>query len=63
MIRKTQSRYPVTAQSHPGMSGKNNEDRFGVTAFQLSKNNPTPVLVAVLSDGVGGHKAGEVAAH
>lgn len=62
MIRKTQSRYPVTAQSHPGMSGKNNEDRFGVTAFQLSKNNPTPVLVAVLSDGVGGHKAGEVAA-
>lgn len=62
MIRKTQSRYPVVAKSHPGMSGKNNEDRFGVTAFQISKKNPTPVLVAVLSDGVGGHKAGEVAA-
>jgi protein phosphatase len=62
MIRKTQSRYPVVAKTHPGMSGKNNEDRFGVTAFQLSKKNPTPVLVAVLSDGVGGHKAGEVAA-
>lgn len=44
------------------MSGKNNEDRFGVTAFQLSKKNPTPVLLAVLCDGVGGHKAGEVAA-
>ncbi|MDX9851738.1 MAG: protein phosphatase 2C domain-containing protein [Anaerolineaceae bacterium] len=44
------------------MSGKNNEDRFGVTAFQISNKNPTPVLVAVLSDGVGGHKAGEVAA-
>lgn len=44
------------------MSGKNNEDRFGVTAFQLGSKNPTPVLVAVLSDGVGGHKAGEVAA-
>jgi protein phosphatase len=62
MIRKPQSRYPVVAKSHPGMSGKNNEDRFGVTAFQISKKNPTPVLVAVLSDGVGGHKAGEVAA-
>jgi len=62
MIRKTQSRYPVVAKSHPGMSGKNNEDRFGVTAFQLSKKNPTPVLVAILSDGVGEHKAGEVAA-
>jgi len=62
MIRKTQSRYPVVAKTHPGMSGKNNEDRFGVTAFQLSKKNPTPILVAVLSDGVGGHKAGEVAA-
>lgn len=62
MIRKSQSRYPVVAKSHPGMSGKNNEDRFGVTAFQLSKKNPTPVLLAVLCDGVGGHKAGEVAA-
>ncbi|HSM23893.1 MAG TPA: protein phosphatase 2C domain-containing protein [Anaerolineaceae bacterium] len=62
MIRKPQSRYPVVAKSHPGMSGKNNEDRFGVTAFQISKKNPTPVLLAVLSDGVGGHKAGEIAA-
>jgi protein phosphatase len=62
MIRKPQSSYPVVAKSHPGMSGKNNEDRFGVTAFQLSKKNPTPVLLAVLCDGVGGHKAGEVAA-
>lgn len=62
MIRKPQSPYPVVAKSHPGMSGKNNEDRFGVTAFQLSKKNPTPVLLAVLCDGVGGHKAGEVAA-
>ena len=62
MIRKPQSRYPVVAKSHPGMSGKKNEDRFGVTAFQISKKNPTPVLLAVLCDGVGGHKAGEIAA-
>jgi protein phosphatase len=62
MIRKSQSLYPVVAKTHPGMSGKNNEDRFGVTAFQLNKKNPTPVLLAVLSDGIGGHKAGEVAA-
>jgi serine/threonine protein phosphatase PrpC len=62
MIRSAQSRFPVVSKSHSGMSGKNNEDRFGVTAFLLNKRNPTPVLLAVLSDGVGGHKAGEVAA-
>jgi serine/threonine protein phosphatase PrpC len=62
MIRKPQSLYPVVAKTHPGMSGKNNEDRFGVTAFQLNKKNPTPVLLAVICDGIGGHKAGEVAA-
>lgn len=62
MIREEQSNYQVVAKSHPGMSGKNNEDRFGVTAFRLKENGERSALLAVLCDGIGGHKAGEVAA-
>lgn len=62
MIRVEKAHLATVAQTHPGMSGKNNEDRFGVTAFRLSNKNPTPVVLAVLCDGVGGHRAGEVAA-
>jgi protein phosphatase len=43
------------------MKGKNNEDRFGVSAFRLKTQPETPVLLAVLSDGIGGNRAGEVA--
>jgi serine/threonine protein phosphatase PrpC len=52
----------VSASSHPGMSGKNNEDRFGVSAYRLDSSNAEPVLLAVVADGIGGHRAGEVAA-
>lgn len=52
---------PVTALTHPGMSGKNNEDRFGVASFSQGPDGPRPILLAVLSDGIGGHRAGEVA--
>ena len=62
MIRIEQAHLPVIASTHPGMSGKNNEDRFAVTAFQVSESDPTPVLLAVLCDGIGGHRAGEIAA-
>jgi protein phosphatase len=62
MIRTEKALYPSIALSHPGMSGKNNEDRFAVTAFKISRRDATPVILAVLSDGIGGHRAGEVAA-
>jgi PPM family protein phosphatase len=62
MIRTDQSSFPVTALSHPGMSGKNNEDRYAVSAYRLNRRGRVPVLFAVLSDGIGGHRAGEVAA-
>jgi serine/threonine protein phosphatase PrpC len=60
--RSETSPYSVAALTHPGMSGKNNEDRFGVSAFTLDDKAKTPVLLAVLADGIGGHRAGEVAA-
>jgi len=60
MIRTQQSHLSVAASSHAGMSGKNNEDRYAVTSYTLEGQKP--VLFAVLSDGIGGHQAGEVAA-
>jgi PPM family protein phosphatase len=61
MIRVEKTHLPVAALTHPGMKGKNNEDRFGVTAFRSRSLPNMPVLLAVLSDGIGGNRAGEVA--
>lgn len=61
MIRTDRAHLFVTAQTHPGMAGKNNEDNFAVSAYIISPMNPTPCVFAIVSDGIGGHKAGEVA--
>ena len=62
MNRTEKSHINSAAITHPGMTGKNNEDRYGVSsAFTLGDEVDTPVLLAVLSDGIGGHRAGEVA--
>ena len=60
MIPIKQAHLHVTAATHPGMRGKNNEDRYAVAAHKRSDS--TPSLFAVIADGVGGHRAGEVAA-
>ena len=62
MIRTQRAHLHVAALSHAGMSGKNNEDRFAVLSHHLSADDPTPSTFAVLADGIGGHRAGEVAA-
>lgn len=62
MIRVPRAHLNVDAQTHPGMTGKNNEDRYAVASFVLDERDRTPVLFAVLADGIGGHRAGEVAA-
>ena len=62
MIRTERAHLNVFAQTHAGMTGKNNEDRYAITSFQLSEEDATPVLFAVVADGIGGHRAGEVAA-
>lgn len=61
MIQTDRAHLFLTAQSHPGLSGKNNEDNFAVSAYSVSKNNPTPSVFAIVSDGIGGHRSGEVA--
>jgi protein phosphatase len=62
MIRIDRAHLNFAAHTHAGMTGKNNEDRYAVTSYQLSESDATPVLFAVLADGIGGHSAGEVAA-
>jgi serine/threonine protein phosphatase PrpC len=61
MILAKQAHLHVAAQSHMGMVRQNNEDSFAVSAYLLSENDSTPVVFAILCDGIGGHKAGEVA--
>ncbi len=62
MIRTQRAHLNVEAQTHAGMTGKNNEDRYAVASFVLDEENRMPVLFSVLADGIGGHRAGEVAA-
>jgi protein phosphatase len=44
------------------MGGKENEDRLAVSSYRIGENNPTGSVFAIVSDGIGGHRAGEVAA-
>ncbi len=62
MIRLPRSHLHVVARSHAGLTDKQNEDRFAVTAYRLGVDDHTPALFAVVADGIGGHRAGEVAA-
>ncbi len=62
MIRIKNTHIQVAAQTHPGMTGKNNEDRFAVESFRISSSNHTPVTFTVVCDGIGGHRSGEIAA-
>jgi PPM family protein phosphatase len=61
MIRIQEAAYPVIARSHPGSTGKNNEDRFAVSAYRSDNHAHSPILLAVISDGIGGHRGGEIA--
>lgn len=49
----------TAADTHPGESGKNNEDNYAVCFFKA--DDGAPVTLAVVADGVGGNRAGEVA--
>ncbi|MGD0877704.1 MAG: protein phosphatase 2C domain-containing protein [Anaerolineales bacterium] len=62
MIRTTNAHLHVAALTHPGMAGKANEDCLAVSCYRISEKDPTRSVFAIVSDGVGGHRAGEVAA-
>jgi protein phosphatase len=46
--------------THPGETGKNNEDRHEVKTYR-AEDSAEAVTLAVVADGIGGHRAGEVA--
>jgi serine/threonine protein phosphatase PrpC len=62
MIRTTRAPLHIAAATHPGMSGKQNEDRLAISSYRVGQNDPTRSVFAIVSDGIGGHRAGEVAA-
>ena len=62
MIHTTRAPLLVAAITHPGMAGRQNEDRFAVSSYRVSEKDSTWSIFAIVSDGIGGHRAGEVAA-
>lgn len=60
MIPTSDLHLVVAAESHAGEVGKNNEDAHTVAGYRLEAGG-TPSILAIVADGVGGHRAGEVA--
>lgn len=61
MIPSKSPHLETFAITDPGSQGRINEDSFEISSFTISEDDETPVLVAVIADGIGGHKAGEIA--
>lgn len=61
MIPSNQYHLDTAAITDPGSRGRLNEDSYRIASFTISDNDDTPVLLTVVADGIGGHKAGEVA--
>ncbi len=55
----SESELIAAAGTHPGETGKNNEDAYALMFYQAE--NGDPVTLAVVADGVGGNRAGEIA--
>jgi PPM family protein phosphatase len=61
MIPSKQAHLHVSAVTDAGISGKDNEDSYAVSAFRTDTKPSIPSIFAVVADGIGGHLAGEVA--
>ncbi|MEK7312001.1 MAG: protein phosphatase 2C domain-containing protein [Chloroflexota bacterium] len=61
MNRTPRSDLIIGHQSHAGETGKNNEDRALNLSYQGLPGEKGGVTLAVVADGIGGHRAGEVA--
>jgi serine/threonine protein phosphatase PrpC len=62
MISTEQSLYLISTASHGGKGGQVNEDRFRVENFFLDEAHKRTACFAVLADGLGAQRAGQVAA-
>ena len=61
MIPSKEHHLETAAITDPGSQGRLNEDSFEISSYRISESDDTPVLLAVVADGIGGHKAGEIA--
>ncbi len=61
MIPSETHHLETCAITDPGSQGRINEDSYQISSFTISEDDITPVLLAIIADGIGGHKAGEVA--
>ena len=61
MIPSNQNHLDTSSITDPGSRGRLNEDSHQISSFTISDNDDTPVLLTVVADGIGGHKAGEIA--
>jgi serine/threonine protein phosphatase PrpC len=62
MIHTTRAALDLAAVTHTGIAGKQNEDRLSVSSYRVSQNDPTLSVFAIVLDGIGVDRAGEVAA-
>lgn len=62
MIPIEKGKVRTSAQSHAAGDKARNQDRFALQAFQVREGSNSEAILAVLADGVGGQRAGEVAA-
>jgi len=60
MTEKSGSHLNIGVLSHPGEKREINEDSFGVSSY-IQESDNTPIVLAIVADGIGGHQAGEVA--
>lgn len=61
MLATPRSDLVIGHQTHAGETGKNNEDRALIQSYQGQPGEIGDVTLAVIADGIGGHRAGEVA--
>jgi protein phosphatase len=61
VIPSNQHHLEFSAITDPGSRGRINEDSYETISFKLSESDETPVLLSIVADGIGGHKAGEIA--
>ena len=62
MIAVDRPHRPVFSGTSTGLVRLENEDRFVYAFYQVGKEDATPVILALVADGVGGQNAGEKAA-
>ena len=60
MIPAPNTHLTLAIRTHPGNRRPKNEDFFAAQSYRL-EGDGTPVLLALVADGIGGHLAGEIA--